>query len=80
MDKTTRSKVQHFMLGNFYAIAPVPVVLELYKDRKMTDYLEDELNLFCDGGVSFGILHGDTVAGAGLNLFVEKPAQMIDYV
>ena len=68
------------MLDNFYAIAPVPVVLELYKDRKMTDYLEDELNLFCDGGVSFGIFHGDKVAGAGLNLFVEKPTQKIDYV
>ena len=43
VDKKNRSKVQAFMLDNFYAIAPVPVVLELYKDRKMTDYLEDEL-------------------------------------
>lgn len=75
-----RTKVQNFMLDNFYAIAPVPVVLELFKDRKMTQYLEDELNLFCDGGVSFGIFHGDRVAGAGLNLFVEKPSQKSEYV
>ena len=79
-DKKNRSKVQAFMLDNFYAIAPVPVALELYKDRQMTDYLEDELNLFCDGGVSFGIFHGDKVAGANLNLYVEKPPQKIDYV
>ena len=75
-----RSKVQNFMLDNFYAIAPVPVVLDLFKDRKMTDYLEDELDLFCDNGVSFGIFHGDKVVGAGLNLFVENPTQKIDYV
>jgi len=78
--KENRSKVQNFMLDNFYAIAPVPVVLELFKDRKMTDYLEDELDLFCDNGVSFGVFHGDKVIGAGLNLFVEKPSQNIEYI
>jgi hypothetical protein len=55
-------------------------VLELFNERKRTQYLEDELDLFCDGGVSFGIFHGDKVAGAGLNLFFEKPSQKIKYI
>eukprot|EP00092_Neocalanus_flemingeri_P029811 GFUD01032365.1.p1 GENE.GFUD01032365.1~~GFUD01032365.1.p1 ORF type:complete len:274 (-),score=64.27 GFUD01032365.1:93-914(-) len=78
--KENRRGVQNFMLDNFYSIAPVPVVLELFKDRKMTDYLEDELDLFCDNGVSFGIHHGDQVVGAGLSLFVGKPQEKVDYV
>jgi len=79
-DKVVRSKVEEFMLDNFYAIAPVPVVLELYKDGKMTEYLEDELNLWSSCGVSFGVFHGEKVAGAGLNLFVAKPVEDVDYV
>ena len=80
-DKAVRSKVEEFMLDNFYAIAPVPVVLELYKDRKMTEYLEDEFNLWSSCGVSFGLFDGEKVAGAGLNLFVAKPVEdNVDYV
>ena len=79
-DKVVRSKVEDFMLDNFYAIAPVPVVLELFKDCKKTEYLEDELNLWSNSGVSYGVLHGEKVAGAGLNLFVAKPVNSVDYV
>ena len=53
--KELQSKVREFVVENFYAPAPVPTALELYKERKMTDYLEDELNLWFDSGVSFGI-------------------------
>jgi hypothetical protein len=75
-----RDKVQDLLLEDFYTTAPVPVVLELYKEGKMTQYLQDELNLLCEGGVSFGIFHGHKLAAAIVNLYVEKPAKPTDYV
>ena len=46
----------------------------------MTNYFENELDLFCDNGVSFGVFHGDDMVGAGFNLVVEKHSQNRDYV
>lgn len=82
VDKDTRTPVENFMLDNFYSLAPVPVALGLYKDRKMSKYLEDELNMFCDNGVSFGLYNRDRVIGAGFNIYFEppSPAQQVGYV
>jgi len=73
VQKSNRADVEKFMLNNFYAIAPVPVVLNLYNDEKVSTYLQDELSLWCDRGVSCGIFHNDQVIGAGFNLYVDAP-------
>jgi len=75
-----RVQVQDLLLDNFYTTAPLPVALELFKERKMTQYLQDELNLLFEGGVSFGVFQGQNLAGAIVNLFVEKPSQPTEYV
>jgi len=82
VDKDTRGPVVNFMLENFYSLAPVPVALGLYKERKMSKYLEDELDMFCDNGVSFGVYDGDKVIGAGFNIYFEPPGpdQQVGYV
>ena len=55
--------MKEFVVENFYKTAPVPTALELFKERKMSDYLEDELNLRCNTGVSFGC-HDDKITDA----------------
>ena len=55
-------------------------VVELFKERKMSDYLEDELNLWCDTGVSFAICDDDKITGVILSLFIEKESDTPDYV
>ena len=79
-DKMVQNKVKEFMLDNFYSMAPVPVVLKLFMECKMTSYLEDELDLWCQTGVSYGIFQGDRIVGASFNLFVEKTSERLDYV
>lgn len=66
----TRPQVQQFMLENFYSLAPVPSVLGLYSG-KVTPYLEDELSLFLDQNLSFGLYHEDRIVAAGFNLLFE---------
>lgn len=66
----TRPQVQQFMLENFYSLAPVPSVLGLY-NGKVTPYLEDELSLFLDQNLSFGLYHEDRIVAAGFNLLFE---------
>ena len=47
--------------------------MKLYKkDDILSDFLKDELSLFCDDGVSAGIFHGGTVIGGGWNMFFER--------
>ena len=79
-DNEVQSKVKEFVLDNFYATAPVPVALELFKERKVTTYLEDEINQWFHTGVSFGIFHGDKIIGTSFNFLVEKPTETPDYV
>ena len=59
-----QSKVKEFVVSNFYATAPVPVALELFKKRELTSYLEEEIN---QTGVSYGIFHHDEVIGSIFN-------------
>ena len=79
-DKEVQSKVKDFVVDNFYSTAPVPLALELFKDRKVTAYLEDEINEWFHTGVSFGIFHGDKIIGTSFNFLVEKPTKAADYV
>ena len=64
------------LLDEFYSTAPVPVALQLYKDRKgekcISNFLSDELSLFLDCGVSFAIVHQRQVIGIGMNLLFER--------
>ena len=50
----------------------MPVALQLYRDKDghgdITDFLQDELNLFLDSGMSFGVYSGGRVVGIGVNL------------
>jgi len=79
-DKEVQSKVKEFVVDNFYATAPVPVALELFKERKLTAYLEDEINQWFHTGVSFGVFHGDRIIGTAFNFLVEKPSETPDYL
>ena len=65
------------LLDEFYSTAPVPVALQLNKDRKgekcISNFLSDELSLFLDCGVSFAIFHqSQVIAGIGMNLLFER--------
>ena len=75
-----RPEVKTFMLENFYCQAPVPVALELYRKKNgetnISDFLEDELSLFFDNGVSFAIFHGDKVVGIGTNLMFNRSVKI----
>ena len=61
-----------FCSDTFYSHAPVPVALQLYGDNSghgdITDFLQDELDLFLDSGMSFGVYSGGRVVGIGVNL------------
>ena len=50
----------------------MPVALQLYRDKDghghITDFLQDELDLFLDSGMSFGVYSGGRVVGIGVNL------------
>ena len=63
-------------LDEFYSLAPVPVALQLYRDKEgkkcINNFLSDELSLFLDCGVSFGIFHQSQVIGIGMNLLFER--------
>ena len=72
--------VRKFLLDNFYSKAPVPTVLGLYKDKKVTNFLEDELDLLCDNAASFVICDSNEVIGAFTNLSFEKSDKDIGYI
>ena len=65
-----------FCSDTFYSHAPVPVALQLYRDKAghghITDFLQDELDLFLDSGMSFGVYSGDRVVGIGVNLLFPR--------
>ena len=65
-----------FCSDTFYSHAPVPVALQLYRGkdghRDITDFLQDELDLFLDSGLSFGVFSGGRVVGIGVNLLFPR--------
>ena len=69
-------KIHLFCSDTFYSHAPVPVALQLYRGkdghRDITDFLQDELDLFLDSGLSFGVFSGDRVVGIGVNLLFPR--------
>ena len=69
-------KIEIIFLDEFYSVAPVPVALQLYKEKNgkksISEFLYDELSLFFDCGVSFGIFHENKVIGIGMNLMFER--------
>ena len=74
INNSNRNVVQKFMLDTFYTLAPVPVALKLYDEgqSEMSDFLKDELSLYCDQGMASGIFHEDKVIGAGWNLYFDR--------
>ena len=76
INSSIREDAKKFMLENFYGLAPVPVALELYRNKNgetnISEFLEDEISLFFDCGVSFAIFHGDRVVGIGTNLIFNR--------
>ena len=72
INSSNRQEVKKFMFENFYCQAPVPVALELYRNKNgetdISEFLEDEISLLFDCGVSYAIYHGDKVVAIGTNL------------
>ena len=74
------------ILERFYSKAPVPVALKLYphphtetnEKPKASDFLQKELDLFCDSGSSFGVFHNGKIIGAGFNLFVDRLVNILN--
>ena len=78
INPSNRQEVKKVMLDNFYCKAPVPVALGLHKNKEgktiISDFLEDEISLFLDTGVSFAIFHGHKIIGVGTNLIFNRLA------
>ena len=65
-----------FFEDNFYRAAPVPRCLGLYDGQHVSDFLEQELSLWCNTGVSMGLIHQGRVVAAGFNLYINR--SMVD--
>jgi len=65
---------KNLMLEIFYKKAPVPSCLELYKNQTLTPFLEDEIDIFLNSGVSIAfqdLSKGRKVFGAGFSFYFE---------
>lgn len=77
---TENTFVKKFLLDNFYRKAPVASLLGLYKDNKMTKFLEDELDLLCDNAATYAVFESNEVVAVFANLFFDKSDKDIDYI
>jgi len=74
VNPTINEEVQSAILRIFYKHAPVPVCLGLYRDEKITDFLQNEINLFKYSGVSVALQDPskcNKVFGCGFSLYFE---------
>ena len=62
-------------LDNFYCAAPVPRCLGLYDGQHVSEFLQQELSLWCNTGVSMGLTHQGKVVAAGFNLYIDRLGQ-----
>ena len=50
----------------------MPKCLGLYDGQNVSRSLDQEISMFSNSGVSFGLLHRGEVIGAGWNLFISR--------
>ena len=50
----------------------MPRCLGLYDGQHVSDFLQQELSLWCNTGVSMSLIHQGKVVAAGFNLYIDR--------